>query len=84
MESVLALANKCARVWRCSIFLLNLRKGTGGHTIGIHLDGALHFFDSNVGEFAFPIGSEGDLENYAGRELGDPIDRPNPGKVEPR
>jgi hypothetical protein len=67
MESVLVLANKCARVWRCSIFLLNLRKGTGGHTIGIHLDGALHFFDSNVGEFAFPIGSEGDLENFLNR-----------------
>jgi hypothetical protein len=67
MESVLVLANKCARVWRCSVFLLNLRKGTGGHTIGIHLDGALHFFDSNVGEFAFPIGSEGDLENFLNR-----------------
>ena len=50
-----------------AIFLINLRKGTTGHTIGIHLDGLLHFFDSNIGEFAFPIGSDGDLNEFLDR-----------------
>jgi hypothetical protein len=47
-----------------SIFLVNLRKGAKGHTIGIHLEGALHFYDSNFGEFAFPIGSDEDLQAF--------------------
>ncbi|MDQ6433530.1 YopT-type cysteine protease domain-containing protein [Mesorhizobium sp. LHD-90] len=40
------------------IFLVNFapKNGRSGHTIGIHLDGGLHFFDSNFGEFRFPPG----------------------------
>ena len=47
-----------------SIFLVNLGKKGEGHTIGIHLDGALHFFDPNIGEFAFPTGSDEKLKSF--------------------
>jgi Yersinia/Haemophilus virulence surface antigen len=47
-----------------TIFLVNLRKEKEAHTIGIHLDGALHFFDPNCGEFAFPKGCEQDMESF--------------------
>lgn len=46
------------------IFLVSLRKKAEGHAIGIHLEGALHFFDPNLGEFEFPTGSEKDLASF--------------------
>ena len=65
MDEVLADAKKCRRLYpNTNIFLINLGKKTGGHTIGIHLDGTLHFFDSNVGEFAFPQGSDHDETEF--------------------
>jgi hypothetical protein len=47
-----------------TIFIVSFSKGQGGHGIGIHLEGALHFFDPNFGEFAFPDGSEADLRSF--------------------
>jgi hypothetical protein len=49
------------------IFLVNLRRGENGHTIGIHLPfgrSGLHFFDSNFGEFAFPDSFEQDRQSF--------------------
>jgi hypothetical protein len=61
METVLGLA----KTYRgATIFLLNLNLADGGHTIGIHLDGLLHFFDPNIGEFAFPTGFDKALEEF--------------------
>ena len=53
INKVFSVANATAD----SIFLVNFRNESGdGHTIGIHRKGAaLHFFDSNVGEFNFPV-----------------------------
>jgi hypothetical protein len=51
-----------------SIFLLNFYKisesDRGGHTVGIHLEGGMHFFDPNFGEFMFPRGSERDWDRF--------------------
>ncbi len=64
---VLDHADKCRKVWGSNIFLINLAKETEGHTIGIHLDGTRHLFDSNVGEFVFPRGSERDQAKFFNR-----------------
>jgi len=55
MEAVLAKARLASAYY--NIFIVIFRKTRSAHAIGIRLDGALHFFDSNIGEFAFPDGS---------------------------
>lgn len=62
MQKVLDTANKGKKY--ASIFLVNLRNNTEGRTIGIHCQDELHFFDSNLGEFEFPKGSENDPDNF--------------------
>jgi Yersinia/Haemophilus virulence surface antigen len=62
IDAVLATAR--TKTPEYSIFFLNMRKGGKGHTIGIHLQNDLHFFDSNFGEFAFPNGSEQDQQSF--------------------
>lgn len=49
-----------------TVFVVSLAPKTGasGHAIGIHLDGALHFFDSNLGEFGFPTGFKVDRDRF--------------------
>jgi len=48
----------------CSIFVLVLKKGQGGHAVGIHPDNGLHFFDPNFGEFLFPDSSDRDKQTF--------------------
>jgi hypothetical protein len=62
MRAVLDVAK--AQQAQFTIFIINFSKGTQAHAIGIHLKGALHFFDPNAGEFDFPDGSDADLTSF--------------------
>jgi hypothetical protein len=65
-SEIIGAVRDIARTSRQSIFLVNLARKDrkGGHSIGVHLEGALHFFDPNFGEFDFPNSSERDLDLF--------------------